>query len=251
MTSSNGNISRVTGPLCGEFTGTGEFPAQRPVTRSFDVFFGPNNRLSKQPWGWWFETPSWSLWRQCNVPWKNWLSPAPTSQHYPIFTICHWPLRWRHNELDGVSDHQPHDCLLNRLFERRSKKKHQSSASPAFVRGIHRGPMNSPHKWPVACKMFPFDDVIMFTICHWTKLFWAENPMECNKDLCWLRMWDYMKPSLGTNVKFNDDLICAAPLKMADRPWLGTHPVELECFNGKSPGAPLSIRINLNSSRDK
>ena len=37
MTSSNGNIFRVTGHLCGEFTGPGEFPAQRPVTRSFDV----------------------------------------------------------------------------------------------------------------------------------------------------------------------------------------------------------------------
>ena len=68
MTSSNGNIFRVTGPLCGEFTGPGEFPAQRPVTRSFDVFFDLrlNKRLSKQPWGGWFETPSWSLWRQCN-----------------------------------------------------------------------------------------------------------------------------------------------------------------------------------------
>ena len=39
MTSSNGNIFRVTGPLCGEFTGPGEFPAQRPVTRGLDVFF--------------------------------------------------------------------------------------------------------------------------------------------------------------------------------------------------------------------
>ena len=50
MTSSNGNIFRVTGPLCGEFT------TQRgPVTRSFDVFFDLrlNKRLSKQPWGWW------------------------------------------------------------------------------------------------------------------------------------------------------------------------------------------------------
>ena len=58
MTSSNGSIFRVTGPLCGEFTGPGEFPAQRPVTRSFDVFFDlrQNKRLSKQPWGWWFET---------------------------------------------------------------------------------------------------------------------------------------------------------------------------------------------------
>ena len=68
MTSSNGNIFRVTGPLCGEFTGPGEFPTQRPVTRSFDVFFDLrlNKRLSKQPWGWWFETLSGSLWRQCN-----------------------------------------------------------------------------------------------------------------------------------------------------------------------------------------
>ena len=69
MTSSNGTIFRVTGPLCGELTGPGEFPTQRPVTRSFAVFFDLrlNKRLSKQPWGWWFETPSWSLWCQCNV----------------------------------------------------------------------------------------------------------------------------------------------------------------------------------------
>ena len=68
MTSSNGNLFRVTGPMCGEFTGPGEFPTQRPVTRSFDVPFDLrlNKRLSKQPWGWWFETLSWSLWRHCN-----------------------------------------------------------------------------------------------------------------------------------------------------------------------------------------
>ena len=60
---------RVTGPSCGEFTGPGEFPTQRPVTRSFDVLFDLrlNKRLRKQPWGWWFETPSWSLWRQRNA----------------------------------------------------------------------------------------------------------------------------------------------------------------------------------------
>ena len=52
MTSSNGNIFRVIGPLCGEFTGPGDFPTQRPVTRSFDVFFDLRlkyKRLSKQP----------------------------------------------------------------------------------------------------------------------------------------------------------------------------------------------------------
>ena len=47
----------------------GEFPAQRPVTWSFDVFFDLhlNKRLSKQSWGWWFETPSRPLWRQRNA----------------------------------------------------------------------------------------------------------------------------------------------------------------------------------------
>ena len=68
MTSSNGNIFSVTGPLCGVFTGPGEFPAQRPVTRNFDVLFDLhlNKWLSKQPWACWFEMPSWSLCRQCN-----------------------------------------------------------------------------------------------------------------------------------------------------------------------------------------
>ena len=48
---------------------TGEFPAQRPVTRGFDVFFDLrlNKRLCKQLWGWWFETPTRSLWHNCNV----------------------------------------------------------------------------------------------------------------------------------------------------------------------------------------
>ena len=46
---------------------TGEFPSQRSVTRSFDVFFDLrlNKRLSKQSWAWWFETPSCPLWRHC------------------------------------------------------------------------------------------------------------------------------------------------------------------------------------------
>ena len=45
--------------------------------------------------------------------------------------------------------------------------KHQSSASLAFVWGLHRGPVNSPHKWPVTRKMFPFDDVIMIEVSVW------------------------------------------------------------------------------------
>ena len=57
---------------------TGEFPSQRPVTRSFDVFFDQRlkKRLSKQSWDWWLKTPPRSLWRHCNVwserRWVTW-----------------------------------------------------------------------------------------------------------------------------------------------------------------------------------
>ena len=70
----------------------GEFPAQRPVTRGFDVFFDlrPNKRLSKQWWGWWFETPSWSLWCHRNVfmfdRWYFFLSNRDISQQVDSFS---------------------------------------------------------------------------------------------------------------------------------------------------------------------
>ena len=132
MTSSNGKIFRVTGPLCGEFTGPGEFPTQRPVTRSFDVFFDLrlNKRLSKQPWGWWFETPSWSLWRHRNDFVKCKL-PKIHVMYERIFTVLKCP-EWCCPK--GVRRHD--DAI---------KWKHFPRNWP-FVRGIHRWPLNSPHK---------------------------------------------------------------------------------------------------------
>ena len=58
---------------------TGEFPSQRPVTRSFDVFFDlrVNRRVRKQLWGWWFKTPSRPLWRHCNVFMLSCFAPRP------------------------------------------------------------------------------------------------------------------------------------------------------------------------------
>ena len=53
--------------------------------------------------------------------------------------------------------------VYSTLYSNADQRKHQSSASLAFVRGIHRGPVNSPRKWPITRKMFPFDDVIMYT----------------------------------------------------------------------------------------
>ena len=90
MTSSNGNIFRVTGHLCGEFTG----PRWIPHTKASDaelwcfLLSTPNKRLSKQMQGWWFETHSPPLW--------------------PV--------------MDCISNHRRLDCLLSCLFMRRSKK---------------------------------------------------------------------------------------------------------------------------------
>ena len=106
------------------------------------------------------------------------VSRTGTSNYIPrylwdiITCPCPWylhlahTLQWRHNGHDCVSNHLPYHCLLSRLFSA-DQRKHQSSASLASVRGIHRRPVNSPHKWPVTRKMFPFDDVIMKTSNVW------------------------------------------------------------------------------------
>ena len=69
-------------------------------------------------------------------------------------------LQRRHNGRDGVQITSL-TVVYSTVYSGADQGKHQSSASLAFVRGIHRSPVNSPHKWPVTRKMFPFDDVIM------------------------------------------------------------------------------------------
>ena len=57
--------------------------------------------------------------------------------------------------------------VYSTVYSDADQRKHQSSASlVTFVWGIHRGPVNSPNKWPVTRKMFPFDDVIMNDFPH-------------------------------------------------------------------------------------
>ena len=92
---------------------TSEFPAQRPVTRSFDVFFDlrPNKRLSKQSWCWWFEMPSHPLWRHSNVKWaavtwQQWedtrtvVAAMTTRGHFPtqpsqiVCFMVTWDVEW-------------------------------------------------------------------------------------------------------------------------------------------------------------
>ena len=80
-------FSALLAICAGNSPGTGEFPARRPVTRSFGVFFNlrPNKRLSEQRYGWWFETPSSPLWCHCNAQWRRTTTrqfvPSSPGQH--------------------------------------------------------------------------------------------------------------------------------------------------------------------------
>ena len=90
-------FSTLPAICAGNSSDPGEFPTQRPVTRSFDVYFDlrPNTRLSKQLWGWWFVTQSHSLWRHRNDLWRithwylvihslfrQWLAACSMPSHY-------------------------------------------------------------------------------------------------------------------------------------------------------------------------
>ena len=79
----------------------GEFPTQRPVTRSFDVYFDlrPNKRLSKQSWGWWFETLSCSLWRHRNIEINhNWMDTSGA-----VSLMSTLPFLWRRQLTADIS----------------------------------------------------------------------------------------------------------------------------------------------------
>ena len=169
MTSSNGNIFRVTGPLYGEFTGPRWIPRTKPVTELWCFLSHRclNKRLSKQSRRWWFETPSCSLWRHCNDLTINpanyahgsrfvvfccvllcfvvyvsfgcvllWLG---TDQFYPQASgLLHGTLPNEitlidYEEYGRVSNHRQTDCLFNSLF--RPAQKNQSSAIIAHCQG--------------------------------------------------------------------------------------------------------------------
>ena len=78
---------------------------------------------------------------------------VPVCNHGPWRQVQPTPLKWRH--ITSLT------IVYSTVYSSADQRKHQSSVSLALVRGIHRWPVISPHKWPVTRKKFPFDDVIM------------------------------------------------------------------------------------------
>ena len=110
-------------------------------------------------------------------------------------------LQWHHSGCNGISNHRHINCLLNCLFMCTSKKT-SKLASLAFVRGIHRWPLNSPQEGPVTRRMFPFDDVIMF----------CTIPLLLNNAVTYMaELWKMnirWRPSLTFSHKFHMNCQC-------------------------------------------
>ena len=93
------------------------------------------------------------LWRMLESKWDTLSSSAETRVHY--YDVIMGPI---------ASQITSPTIVYSIVYSDADQGKHQSSASLAFVRGIHRGLVNSPYKWQVTRKMFPFDDVIMLNL---------------------------------------------------------------------------------------
>ena len=127
----------------------------------------------------------------CN-DFSHWLISCPAiAMHQSLVRLS---LQWRHNEQDGVSNPK------RLVYSGSDQIKHQSSASLAYVRGIHRWPVNSQHKGPVTRKMFPIDDVIMWTMQFAFTTIWKLALLWKLRHI-WLNAWICMFIETFTKIK--------------------------------------------------
>ena len=135
--------------------------------------FIPNGTIktNKHWFGWWLKAP---YVRQM-ITWTNANQLACSRtyiRHSTLRSFDTFPVGCKHGDESiwhysnvimsmMVSQITSLTIVYSTVYSGADQRKHQSSTSLAVVRGIHQWPVNSPHKWPVTRKMFPFDDVIM------------------------------------------------------------------------------------------
>ena len=131
--------------------------------------------------------------------------------------------------------------VYSTVYSGADQRKHQSSPSLAFVREIHRWPVNSPHKGPVTRKMFPFDDVFMWSWCLLALVVFPRcKPPSWG---CWLPLWQLCLVSSKVNRLILGTASCSEPVASSLRQW------QVLCWVGNWIGREwISIRISLNSS---
>ena len=121
------------------------------------------------------------------IPWCNRRYDICCEKRYRVLLLrqimvagtksdCVTTLQWHQNEQNSVSNHQPHGCLLHRLYRRRSTKTSKLCVTGLCV-GNSPGPVNSLHNGPMTWKMFPFVDVIMRVENEMAK---QKSPLPCH-----------------------------------------------------------------------
>ena len=131
-----------------------------PTNHAFDIFYWSLYIVMEFKWQWYI------LWNG-SMPIFSFREVDSVS----VLRLTKWGLHYADITMSLMASQITSLTIVySTVYSGANQRKHQSSASLAFVWGIHRGPVNSPHKWPVTRKMFPFDDVIMVTclqIHHW------------------------------------------------------------------------------------
>ena len=144
------DCSQITGPLCGNYGS--------PNRTLMPIFWYQKMVFWDQKFDFLREYSSSFLW----IP--NTKGQCEWYRDLMVALLLFLTSQWRHNGRDDVSNHQPHDCLLNRIFRHRWKKTSKLRVTGLWE--IQRWPITSPYKGPVTRKMFPFDDVIMDKLCN-------------------------------------------------------------------------------------
>ena len=122
------------------------------------------------------------------MPLKTFMSLNTTSQ--TLWLLNKWSVYYTDVIMGAMASRFTSLAIVySAVYLGANQRKHQSSASLAFVRGIHRGPVNSPHKGPVTMKMFPFDDVIMRYFYDICSIIWYIYLHETNRMVNWQYMY--------------------------------------------------------------
>ena len=129
--------------------------------------------------------------------------------------------------------------IYSTVYSGADQRKHQSSAPLAFVRGIHRSPVNSSHKGPVTGKMFPFDDVIMG--CLWTRR--SRSIKRCILYCC----TDSSEPYIDVRRRYENELI---EWRILGHHWFynGLSPIRRQAVIKLNDDSLLSESLGMNFS---
>ena len=121
---------------------------------------------------------------------SNWFMSYVINRNLPIVSSAPWWCLFHYSDIimsAMASQFTSLTIVYSTIYSGGDRRRHQSSASLTFVEGIHRWPVNSPHKWPVMRKISPFDDVII--LCHHThataiatheRWHWLVKYVSCN-----------------------------------------------------------------------